>query len=211
MSKQIASSNLSHLPAIPLKNQAKEKCLITCPIFKNELQAVLDVLGKTPEIRYMHYTIHNNPGVMEQELSEKLSHAKKAGENIRFLVGKNCHSKKNIVEIANSCDGRIPMARNCIEILIGKEKTRKLQKNRTSVMTPAWISMINQSINDGQWTVEDARINLGWYNQILILDTGVEPLDDELIMEFFDLIQVPIDILPVDLAYFSEVIEDLLQ
>ena len=78
-------------------------------------------------------------------------------------------------------------------------------------MTPSWIRMINQSIADGQWSVTDARVNLGWYNKILILDTGVDPLDDEQIMEFYDLTQVEIDILPVDLKHFKALLQDLLQ
>ena len=78
-------------------------------------------------------------------------------------------------------------------------------------MTPAWIRMITQSIQDGNWSITDARINLGWYDKILILDTGVEPLSDEQIMAFYDLIQVEIDILPVNLEHFKTVLQNLLQ
>jgi hypothetical protein len=96
-------------------------------------------------------------------------------------------------------------------MLIGTEFANTLQENRTSLMTPAWISMINQSIKDGQWTVTDARLALGWYNKILLLDTGVDALSDEQIMEFYDLIQVEIEILPVTLDHFQGLLKDLLQ
>ncbi|MEN8189030.1 MAG: DUF1638 domain-containing protein [Thermodesulfobacteriota bacterium] len=209
---QNISQEISPAPGIAITPAGEQdKCFIACPIFEKELRAVLGLLAETPAIRYMHYSIHNNPSVMENELSTHVEQARAAGEEVRFLVGKNCKGKRDIMEIAEGCSGKVPRARNCIEMLVGREKTRELQQNRTSVMTPAWISMINQSIRDDQWTVEDARINLGWYNQVLILDTGVEPLDDEMIMEFFDLIQVPIDILPVELDHFCGVVSDLLQ
>jgi len=186
-------------------------CLIACPIFKKELESVLGELNLSPSINYMHYTIHNNPLKMEEELQIGVDTASKTGAEVRFLVGKHCKGKRDIKDVVADCGGKIPHARNCIDMLIGTELTNKLQKNRTSLMTPAWIRMINQSIQEGQWTVTDARLNLGWYNKILILDTGVDPLSDEQIMEFYDLTQVEIEILPVDLKHFKILIQDLLQ
>jgi len=188
-----------------------ETCIIACPIFQRELESVLLELNLAPAIKYLHYTIHNNPLIMEEQLVEKVSDAEQSTQNVRFLVGKHCKGKRDMADVVKGCNGKIPQARNCIDMLIGRELTKELQKNRTSLMTPAWIRMINQSIAEGQWSVTDARVNLGWYNKILILDTGVDPLDDEQIMEFYDLTQVEIDILPVDLTHFKALLQDLLQ
>ncbi|MEN8199975.1 MAG: DUF1638 domain-containing protein [Thermodesulfobacteriota bacterium] len=193
----------------PAGNQ--EKCLIACPIFRRELESVLVELNLVPNIHYMHYTIHNNPLIMEEELREGVEKAAAGGEEVRLLVGMHCKGKRDMAEVVDGCGGRIPQARNCIDILIGDELAKKLQKNRTSLMTPAWIRMINQSIAEGQWSITDARLNLGWYNKILILDTGVDPLSDEQIIEFYDLTQVEIDILPVTLDHFKSLLQDLLQ
>ncbi len=212
MQNELAASkdNSQNLQEVSVTPQS-DTCLIACPIFQRELESVLLELGLAPSIKYMHYTIHNNPLVMEEQLVEKVTDAKKSTQNVRFLVGKHCKGKRDINEVVESCNGKIPQARNCIDMLIGSELTKELQKNRTSLMTPAWIRMINQSIADGQWSVTDARVNLGWYNKILILDTGVEPLDDEQIMEFYDLTQVEIDILPVNLKHFKALLQELLQ
>jgi uncharacterized protein DUF1638 len=185
--------------------------LIACPIFRKELESVLAELNLTPRINYMHYTIHNNPLKMEEQLQDGVDKAAKTGGDVRFLLGKHCKGKRDIAEVVEDCGGKIPQARNCIDMLIGDELAKSLQKNRTSLMTPAWIRMINQSIQEGQWSVTDARLNLGWYNKILILDTGVDPLSDEQIMEFYDLTQVEIDILPVDLKHFKVMLQELFQ
>jgi hypothetical protein len=186
-------------------------CLIACPIFRKELESVLTGLGLNPFINYMHYSIHSNPIKMEEELQSGVDHATKTGGKVRFLVGKHCKSKRDIGEVVEGCGGKIPQAKNCIDMLIGTELADRLQQNRTSLMTPAWIKMINQSIRDGNWSVTDARLSLGWYNKILILDTGADPLSDEEIMGFYDLTQVEIDILPVDLRHFKGLLQDLLQ
>ena len=184
--------------------------LISCPIFAKELEAVLSECDQSPQVHLMDYSVHISSQAMEDQLSESIKIAQKDGAAITLLVGQECDSQQPICQIAESCCGVMPQEQNCIEMLLGPEKTKELQQNRTSIMTPAWYEMIKTSIDQGLWTVEDARINLGWYDQIILLDTGVEPLDDELIMDFFELIQVPIDILPISLDHFKRVVQKLL-
>lgn len=158
----------------------------------------------------MHYAIHSDPALMETELLAGIDSVNQKENEICFLVGKSCDCTHDIEKIVTRCHGRIPEAGNCIETLLGKEVAHKLQKNRTTLMTPAWIRMINDSIQDGRWTVTDARINLGMFDRIVILDFGIEPINDEMLMEFFDLTQVPVETLPAELDYFKTIIADLL-
>ncbi|HID70543.1 MAG TPA: DUF1638 domain-containing protein [Desulfobacterales bacterium] len=190
---------------------ATDTCLVACPIFRQELEYLLTELNLAPRISYMHYAIHNNPSKMDDQLQKSIEKSTDTCKKIRFLVGRHCDSEKGIDGVVKECGGQVPEAKNCIDMLIGHELAEKLQENRTSLMTPAWIRMITQSIQDGNWSITDARINLGWYDKILILDTGVEPLSDEQIMAFYDLIQVEIGILPVNLEHFKTVLQNLLQ
>jgi len=189
----------------------EDTSIIACPIFEKELESILAELNLNPTISYMHYTIHTDPLIMEEQLKEKVATPLSNNKNIRFLLGRHCKGIRDMTEVVADHNGKIPRARNCIDMLIGDELTNELQKSRTSLMTPAWIRMINKSITDGRWSVADARLTLGWYDKILILDTGVDPLSDEQIMDFFDLTQVEIDILPVDLKHFKALLLDLLQ
>ncbi|MDA3833402.1 MAG: DUF1638 domain-containing protein [Spirochaetales bacterium] len=185
--------------------------IIACPVLALELQAVLNELLAPPQVHLMDYSIHINPDIMEDELHKNIARLDNATDSIALLVGKGCHARQPITTIAHQCSAHLPNKSNCIELILGTEKTKALQQNRTAIMTPGWITMIHQSIKDGNWRVEDARMNLGWYDQILLLDTGVTPLDEETIMAFFELIQVPLDILPVNLAHFKKEVQLLLQ
>nr|MBF0223722.1 DUF1638 domain-containing protein [Desulfobulbaceae bacterium] len=184
--------------------------LISCPIFAKELDVVLAEISNKPVVHLMDYAVHISAESMQKELSQAIKTAQGKGAAITLLVGQDCQAQQPINHIANSCCGTMPQELNCIEMLLGQKKTKELQESRTSIMTPAWFKMIKSSIDQGLWTVEDARINLGWYDQILLLDTGVEALDEAMIMEFFELIQVPIDILPITLDHFKRVIHKLL-
>lgn len=53
------------------------------------------------------------------------------------------------------------------------------------------------------WDTVDVRMNLGRYDRILLLDTEVVPINDEEVLMFYDLVQVPVEIEPVDLTYFK--------
>lgn len=184
--------------------------LISCPIFAKELAAVLAELSQDPALHLMNYKVHLSSRDMEQELAGAIEASQVDGGAISLLVGQDCQAQQPVSHIAENCKGRLPAERNCIDIFLGQERALALQENRTTIMTPGWIEMFNKSIGEGFWTVEDARLNLGWYDKILLLDTGLEPLSDELILEFFELTQVPIEILPVSLDHFREVVRKLL-
>lgn len=186
------------------------KHIIACPVINDELQAVLHTLQIAPDVHLMNYGVHINADCMENELLHHINEINEPQQDLALLVGRHCNALQPIADIARKNNAALPMAQNCIEMILGPEKTKTLQENRTAIMTPGWIAMMQNSIKDGHWTVEDARINMGWYDQILLLDTGTTPLTDELVMSFFDLTEVPIDILKVDLGHFRKVVEQLL-
>ena len=188
----------------------KKHHLISCPIFTKELAAVLSQNMPRTIVKLLDYRVHFSAEVMAQEVAKNVAMAEGEEADISFLVGRECESLQPLSSIADGCGGMLPDGLNCIEMILGRGKALELQENRSTVMTPAWIEMITNSIADGHWSVDDARINLGHYDRIILLDFGLEPLADEMILEFFELTQVPIEILPVTLDHFSQVVDKLL-
>ena len=185
--------------------------IITCPVLIEELKKVLRDMAVKPTVHPMDYSVHINADIMEAELRRCTQEIQGARAGIGILVGQQCKACRPISEIAAGCHGEMPREENCIQMILGVEKNTTLLKDRTAIMTPGWITMMHQSIKDGNWRVEDARMNMGWYDQILMLDTGTMPLTDEVLLEFFELTQTPIDILKVDLDYFKQVITNMLE
>ncbi len=60
------------------------------------------------------------------------------------------------------------------------------------------------------WDEVDVRINMGRYDRILLIDAGVATVSDETILSFYDLVQVPIEIEQVDLEYFKNLVNQIL-
>lgn len=184
------------------------KSLIACKIFEHELNKVLSP-DTDVTIHWIDAALHADPDRMKKELTDAIT----AAENDRvgdicFLFGNGCHP--DIFEITESCGAQPPAVKNCIQAIIGPEKTKQLEANRTMVITPGWIAAWPGIIAGLGWDEVDVRINLGRYDRILLLDPGIVPISDEEILVFYDLVQVPIEIEPVDLTYFRHLIGRIL-
>ena len=184
-----------------------ERCIIACPIFKDELNAVLPS-GMEGRIHFMDRRIHNDAKCMYQELQKAASSLTHC--DISILVGHDCYSDISISDFAKSINARLPAEKNCIEAILGAEKTETLQRNRTTIHTRGWMEMISQSAADDPITKDSIRIELGHFDRILLVDYGIKPFSDEEILTYYDLVQVPIDVQTVQLNYFETVIGKLL-
>lgn len=178
--------------------------VIACEIFKHELEQVLSPKQEIA-IYWLDAALHANADRMKTELEEAVNAIKAdhPGE-IQFFFGNGCHP--DICQIAAGCEARMPGVNNCIQAIIGPAETKRLEADRTMVVTPAWIAAWPGIMEGLGWDEVDVRINMGRYDRILLLDSGVVPIADEDILAFYDLVQVPVEIEQVNLKYFTDLV-----
>jgi hypothetical protein len=89
---------------------------------------------------------------------------------------------------------------------LGKDRQKEIEKSeKVFYLTPGWLQNWKDIFLQGQgWDEIDARQNMGFYDKILLLDTGVSEFSDEELLEFFEYTQVPIEIEDIGLAVFKE-------
>ncbi len=176
------------------------KNLIACGIFKKELEAVLT--GKSGlAVHWIDAALHADPDRMAEELDSVITGLQGKNNDIRFLFGNGCHP--DICSIAGKCGVDLFAEKNCIHAFLGVEQTKELEKSRTMIISPGWLEAW-QGINERLgWDEVDVRINMGRYDRILILDPGITPISDEAIIEFYDLVQVPVEMMEITLKSFS--------
>lgn len=183
--------------------------LIACGIFRNELESVLTTENAIA-VHWLDAALHADADRMQAALESAIGvNSTNPSRRIRFLFGNGCHP--DICNIADGCGSRIPEVKNCIQAIIGPEKTKQLEADRTMVVTPAWITAWPDIMEGLGWDAVDVRINLGRYDRILLIDTGVASVSDDEILSFYDLVQVPIEIESVDLVYFRNLVNQLLE
>lgn len=182
--------------------------LIACPIFREELDAVLPSRADLT-IHYLDPLVHNDALKMLQELEAATSSIKNG--KVRLLVGRECFCEVSISGFADSINAKVIDEKNCIEAILGIARTEELQKDRTTIHTRGWMEMICKLFQDDPLSGDSVRIMLGHFDKIVLLDYGIKSFSDEEILSYFDLLQVPIEIEVVQLNYFGGVLSKLLK
>ncbi|MDR2340561.1 MAG: DUF1638 domain-containing protein [Deltaproteobacteria bacterium] len=183
-----------------------KRTLIACNIFEDEMN---DVLGRHKEFDvdtiWIGAGLHNDLNMMEGRLGEALGKVTDGDGGVRIMLGHGC--MPGLKELADGKGFPVLPFKNCLGALIGEDRLTELERDRTMVITPAWIRK-TWFAEDGiramlGWDDTDFRMNFGRYDRLLVLDFGLNPLTDEETLEAFSVIEVPIETEAMDLAHFE--------
>lgn len=186
----------------------KRKDIIACKIFETELSAILST-DDNLRIHWIDAALHADPAKMKVEISKRLSEMEPSKSEICFLFGNGCHP--DMCTIAGECGVLLPREKNCIHALLGPSRTKELEQNRTMIISPGWLEAWPSIMSGLGWDQVDVRMNMGRYDKILLLDPGILPLDDNALITFYDLVQVPVEIMEISLDYFKEFVDGILE
>lgn len=176
--------------------------IIGCEIFRRELEIVApQVAGSTT---WLPAGLHVNI----QKLGDALANALDGDERVFFLYGA-CHPDIDAqVSTKGAC--RFP-GNDCIAAFLPGEVRKTIEGRRAMIITPGWLRHWRDIFKSGlSWDNDDARQNFGFYDVIILLDFGIEPLDDIEILEFFDFTNVPVEVFPASLEFFRLTLKRLL-
>ncbi|MGA7874061.1 MAG: DUF1638 domain-containing protein [Desulfoferrobacter sp.] len=185
----------------------KRISLVACKIFEKELITTLPP-DEDVEVVWIDAALHADLPKLEKELAGALSADRLSDRDVRILFGSGCHP--DMCQLARRFGAGLAPVKNCIEAFCGL-RTKELEANRTMVMTPGWIRAWPDIMKALGWDEVDARINLGIYDRILLLDPGVDPLSEDEILAFFDMTQVPVEMEVLDLSHFKATLEKILK
>jgi hypothetical protein len=200
---------------------------ISCGIFRFELEKVLPEikaeliaefgvelireLGLDIHVDYLDPGLDVHADVLEKAVLEKID-CHSSDKNI-LLYGSMCHTEwKRICAASGAKSGAIyPKPANCVEMLLSPEKKKEIDAagNAYYLTTGGlklWKEIYRQSHG---WDDVDARQNFGFFEKIVVLDTGVFEISEEELFEFFEYTQVPVEVLKISLDHFKSVIKGL--
>ena len=178
----------------------RQKCIIACRVFEDEFRAVMPEDADL-EITWISAGLHADPDALHLELERALSKRGEQEMDIRIIFGTGCDPE--IHRLALRYGATTAGVKNCIEAFCG-DRQKELEANRTMVMTPGWIRAWPEIMEAQGWDEVDVRMNMGRYDRILLLDAGINPMSDEELIEFFDLVQIPVEVETLDLGLFRE-------
>jgi hypothetical protein len=182
--------------------------IVACGIFQPELEQVLrQIREEQPndciiDVTYVPPALHVDYDKLKDGITGALDHVSEQKKILLF--GSMCHPE--IGEFTEKYHVVRLIPGNCVELILGKDRQREIEKSaKVFYLTPGWLQNWEDIFRRGQgWDEIGARMNMGFYDKILFLDTGVSEFSDEDLLEFFEYTQVPIEIEKVDLAVFRE-------
>ncbi|PKM80929.1 MAG: hypothetical protein CVU89_11330 [Firmicutes bacterium HGW-Firmicutes-14] len=185
-----------------------EKTFIGCSMLDQEINQVLKELGIENDIVYIDAALHVDLDKLEQALRGRLDIVGQDKEPV-VLVGSKCHP--DIGSIVGEYKGRIICGGNCIELLIGPKLQEFDGEAKTFYVTAGWLKNWKRIFIEGlNWDPVEARINFGWYDRIMLIDTGLNDIADEDILEFFEYTQVPLEFYSTGLDHLKKEIIDVI-
>jgi len=177
--------------------------IVACEVLVPELQAAL---APWPRIQVISLpaALHTDMNRLERELDHLLSNLRMEDcIDLFILYGKAClPSLDHVVKKHGAVSIE---AGNCLEALLGPLKI-EVEAENAFVLTPGWIRAWPAIMKSMGWDEVDCRINLGRYDKAVLFDTGTQPLTEEEILWFFDVSGLYVEIRPLDLHFFQNLL-----
>jgi hypothetical protein len=175
--------------------------LIGCSVFRAEFE---HVLGQDADVEWLPSRLDVLPGRLDEALGAALD---ASPPGAACLYGA---CSPDIDVLLGEHGGRRLPVRNCVEVFLSPEE-RAAFGDRAFIITTTllndWRSVYMEALG---WDEIDGRISFGRYDVIVLLDFGLEPIDDIAVLEFFDFTQTPIDIVPASLDRFRDLVRELM-
>ncbi|MDR2500439.1 MAG: DUF1638 domain-containing protein [Treponema sp.] len=184
---------------------------IACGIFQFELEKVLPKiisgLGRDIQTEYLAPGLDVHADRLEQAVAEKIA-GPGAGKTM-LLYGSMCHTEWP--RITGRSGVVYPKPANCAELLLSPQKKKEIDATgNVYYLTMGGLKLWKEIYRQGHgWDETDARQNFCYFDRIVVLDTGVFPISEEDLFEFFEYTQVPVEIENISLDHFTSIVADL--
>ncbi|MDR2519112.1 MAG: DUF1638 domain-containing protein [Spirochaetaceae bacterium] len=188
--------------------------MIACGIFQWELEHILPEvekeLGEKVELSLLTPALDVSEARLEAAVREGA--ARFGNQSCALLYGSMCHG--NMKKLGETCYGSVyPAPPNCAAIFLGTEKKKELDsQGNFYYISSGELKMWRKVYQEEQgWDEADARMNFGYFEKIIVLDTGICEITDEMLFEFFDFVQIPVEVEKLSLSHFKGLVLDLCQ
>lgn len=182
--------------------------ILSCGVFEPELNKILkeikeeNIFNEDINVKYLPFGLHSNLDKLKSEIVTNLD--KIENNKVILLYGSKCHY--NFHNFLKNYDNVITFDdANCMELIIKNDENKKsIIDNKNLYITSGWIlkfDELNNFINAVD--IYDIRQQYGQYENIIIGNTNVFDITDDMIFDLFEKIKVPIEVEDVDINNFK--------
>jgi uncharacterized protein DUF1638 len=181
---------------------------ISCGIFKEEIEYLVREKQFPHRVIFLDAALHVNFDRLKESLVDALERHRAEGAAIKVLYG-HCHPEiKELLERYGAT--KLP-AGNCLEAFVGHEEVARLNREATSFFLSAgWVNNWEKIFDAGKRDFGfDFKSLFKGYKRILVLDTGVIPVNAEKVQRFSAFTGLPVERRSITLDHFLGLLENL--
>lgn len=189
--------------------------ILSCGVFEVELNKILkeikeeNIFDVNINVKYLPFGLHTNLDKLKSVIVDNLNNI--TSSKVILLYGSKCHymfydflkDYNNLITFKDS---------NCLELIINNNDNKVLENNKNLYITPGWVLKFDE-LNQYSNAVDiyDIRQQYGQYENIIIGDTKVCEITEEMIFDLFEKVQVPIEVENIDINIFKNKIIDAIK
>lgn len=189
-------------------------CILSCGIFQPELERILPEIKEAMhiddiEINYLPTALHADNNKLEDGIKNGMEAF--AGKKIMVLYGNICHP--DLSQITGNRGVFNADTKNCVELILNPERKKELDKTGNIVyFTSGWLKWWREIFHrELEYNPENPHIIMEQCDKIIVLDTGIDAINEEELLKLYDCVQIPIEIEQINLDYFKNTIIKTLQ
>ncbi len=184
---------------------AAPRKILCCGMLQREVEYLL--AGKDVTVTYLDPGLHVDFGRLAKTLGQSLREA--TGQAPAVVYGQACHPA--MVEMVAAHGGRLLEAVNCIEALLGDRLAELDAGGKTFYLSVGWLENWRKMFVEELRCEESAARELfAGYDRLLLLDTGILPLEQEKAREFAVFTGLPVEMIPISLEHLRRRLEEVI-
>lgn len=181
---------------------------ISCGIFREELEYLMEEKKLDRNVVFLDAVLHVNFDRLKAKLVDALEENSNKQVELKVLYG-CCHPEIN--EITGRYGAKRISASNCLEAMIGAEEMQRLDSEaKTFFLSAGWVNHWEEMFIQGTKDFDfDFKSMFGSFKRIVVLDTGIIPIDEEKILKFSEFTKLPVVRKQITLDHLLSLIRDI--
>lgn len=182
---------------------------ISCSVFRPEIEVLQCRKEIEFPVTYLDSRLHMTPDVLAHAIRDRLDDALRPNVGVVLFFG-DCHARMYQLN-ANPRVARLD-GLNCGDILLGKQRYKRLMRERAFLMFPEWTIRWRAVIRSLEASCAPCGLSIfrDTHDKLVYLNTGIGPVPEAELDACASAVGLPREVIPVSLDHFRGLISSAL-
>ncbi len=181
--------------------------LLSCSVLAREVESLRQRFWPQVPMRALNSMLHMRPESLALRLRDALESERAKGLQVVLIYGDCCAQMGELEQWSGVAR---TAGKNCVELLLGAEGYRALQREEAFVLLPEWVQRWREvfALELGLTPENAASLMQDMHRKLVYLDTGVQPVPEETLAECGAYCGLPCEVRSLSLGVLQGTIQE---